>query len=302
VEEPEVRLDKQQENISPAPSWPPSGGAGGCLQDSLVLPAGTPDQREAGTRGGGEISPRDFDAIRTAIRGKYAEVAISAAGKFGYPTGKTGAEALGYDSGVIRQAPSRLLESFCGVGNPFLLGEIRSGEVVLDFGCGAGFDLYVASRTVGKNGRVCGVDLTQEMVKLAARNLAAAGATNFEVKKIDSEEIPYPDNFFDVVTSNGVINLSPRKAACFRELYRVLKPGGRVQFADVVLENDLPAGLADSPEAWSQWIGGAVPVRDQMRFMEDAGFAGVTFKGTTGFRTSQHTIGALFKGYKPALK
>jgi arsenite methyltransferase len=90
------------------------------------------------------------------------------------------------------------------------------------------------------------------MVKLAARNLAAAGATNFEVKKIDSEEIPYPDNFFDVVTSNGVINLSPRKAACFRELYRVLKPGGRVQFADVVLENDLPAGLADSPEAWSQ--------------------------------------------------
>jgi arsenite methyltransferase len=191
-------------------------------------------------------------AIRAAIREKYAGVAISASGKFDYPTGRAGAEALGYDSSIIRKTTSKLLESFCGVGNPFLLGEICPGDAVLDFGCGAGFDLYVASRLAGKNGRVCGVDLTQEMVSRAVGNLASAGATNFEVKKIDSEEIPYPDNFFDVVTSNGVINLSPRKPACFRELYRVLKPGGRLQFADVVLESDLPAGLANSPEAWSQ--------------------------------------------------
>jgi len=122
----------------------------------------------------------------------------------------------------------------------------------LDFGCGAGFDLYVASRIVGNNGRVCGVDLTQEMVSRAVGNLASADATNFEVRKIDSEDLPYPDNFFDVVISNGVINLSPRKPACFRELHRVLKPDGRLQFADVVLENDLPAGLAGSLEAWSQ--------------------------------------------------
>ncbi len=190
--------------------------------------------------------------IRAAIREKYAEVAISADGKFGYPTGRSGAEALAYDSGIISQAPSRLLESFCGVGNPFLLGEISPGESVLDFGCGAGFDLYVSSLLVGKEGRVCGVDLTQEMVTLATGNLAAAGSANFEVKKIESEEIPYPENFFDVVISNGVINLSPRKSVCFRELYRVLKPGGRIQFADVILESDMPAELAASPEAWSQ--------------------------------------------------
>ncbi len=122
----------------------------------------------------------------------------------------------------------------------------------MDFGCGAGFDLYVASRIVGKDGRICGVDLTQEMVSRAVGNLASAGATNFEVRKIDSEDLPYPDNFFDIVISNGVINLSPRKSACFREIHRVLKPGGRIQFADVVLENDLPAELAGSLEAWSQ--------------------------------------------------
>ncbi len=122
----------------------------------------------------------------------------------------------------------------------------------MDFGCGAGFDLFVSSRFVGKDGRVCGVDLTQEMVSRAVGNLASAGSTNFEVKKIDSEDLPYPDNFFDVVISNGVINLSPRKSVCFRELYRALKPGGRIQFADVVLENNLPAELAGSLEAWSQ--------------------------------------------------
>lgn len=173
-------------------------------------------------------------------------------GKFDYPTGKAGAEALAYDPDSIRQAPPKLLGSFCGVGNPFLLGGIPSGAVVLDFGSGAGFDLFVASLLVGKAGRVFGVDLTAEMVTLASGNLADAGVTNYEVKKIDSEELPYPDDLFDVVISNGVINLSPRKLVCFRELCRVLKPGGRIQFADVITENELPIAMAGSPEAWSQ--------------------------------------------------
>jgi arsenite methyltransferase len=159
---------------------------------------------------------------------------------------------LGYDPESIGQAPPGLLASFCGVGNPFLLGEIPSGSVILDFGCGAGFDLFVASRLAGSAGRVFGVDLTAEMVDLAAANLGDAGVTNYELRKIDSEELPYADNFFDFVISNGAINLSPQKPACFRELYRVLKSGGRIQFADVVLENELPPELAGSPEAWSQ--------------------------------------------------
>jgi arsenite methyltransferase len=190
--------------------------------------------------------------IRKAIRDKYAEVSISAEGKFQYPTGKDGAKALGYDPAIIESAHTRFFESSCGVGNPFSLGTIRSGAAVLDFGCGAGFDLFVASKLVGESGFVCGIDLTEDMVVRARENLTLAGVANFAIKKVDSETIPYDDHSFDVVISNGVINLSPCKQASFTETYRVLKPGGKLQFADVVLENDLPASLAGSAEAWSQ--------------------------------------------------
>ena len=123
---------------------------------------------------------------------------------------------------------------------------------MLDFGCGAGFDLFVASRLVGERGLLRGIDLTGDMVLRARENLTLAGITNFEIKKVDAETIPYDDHSFDVVISNGVINLSPRKESSFKEIYRVLKSGGRLQFADVVLENELPVSLAGSAEAWSQ--------------------------------------------------
>ena len=193
---------------------------------------------------------QDPATIKSAIRQKYAEVAVSAAGKFQYPTGREGAELLGYDRTLIQSAPPQLLDSFCGVGNPFSIGEIRPGSAVLDVGCGAGFDMYIAGRLVGDQGRMCGIDLTDEMAYLARKNLA--GISNVEIKTVDSEHIPYPDHSFDVVISNGVINLSPTKQITFKEIYRVLKPGGTLQFADVVLEKDLPASLAGSAEAWSQ--------------------------------------------------
>ena len=194
----------------------------------------------------------DTSEIRNVIRSKYAEVAVSAAGKFSYPTGREGATALGYDRDVIERAGPRFLESYCGVGNPFSLGPIRPGERVLDFGCGAGFDLFVAAGLVGESGQVCGVDLTQEMVDRARENLSCAGIKSFEIKKVESETLPYSDTSFDVVISNGVINLSPHKQACFKEIHRVLKPGGRLQFADVVLEREHAAGVAGSLEAWSK--------------------------------------------------
>lgn len=179
-------------------------------------------------------------------------MSISAEGKFQYPTGKDGAKALGYDPAIIESAHPRFFESSCGVGNPFSLGTIRLGAVVLDFGCGAGFDLFVASKLVGDSGFVCGIDLTEEMAARARENLTLVGITNFEIRNVESETIPYDDHFFDVVISNGVINLSPCKQASFKEIYRVLKRGGRLQFADVVLEKDLPESLLRSAEAWSQ--------------------------------------------------
>ena len=197
-------------------------------------------------------SSSDLQEIRRAIRNKYAEVSISAEGKFQYPTGKDGAIALGYDPIVIESAPARFFESSCPVGNPFSLGEIGHGSAILDFGCGAGFDLFVASTLVGGKGRLCGIDLTEEMSQRARENLALAGVQNFEIKTVDAEAIPYDDRSFDVVISNGVINLSPCKQTVFREIRRVLKPRGKLLFADVVLESELPAGLLGSAEAWSQ--------------------------------------------------
>lgn len=179
-------------------------------------------------------------------------MSVSAEGKFAYPVGKEGLKALGYDPAVIETTPEYFFESFCGVGNPFSLGVIKPGGKLLDFGCGAGFDLFFARRLVGETGRVFGIDLTEEMVQKAGMNLALAGVTDIGIKKVDADIIPYDDNFFDIVISNGVINLSPDKEKTFREIYRVLKPAGNLQFADVMLEKELPAGLAESAEAWSQ--------------------------------------------------
>jgi arsenite methyltransferase len=192
----------------------------------------------------------DTKKIRDAVRKKYSEVSSSAEGKFNYPTGRHGAILHGYDPTVLQSMPDGLIESFCGVGNPFTLGPINSGETILDVGCGAGFDLIVASRMAGQNARVCGIDLTPEMVAKAKKNLNRYGVQNFDIQVAGAESIPYPDNTFDVITSNGVLNLSPLKEKCFREIYRVLRPNGRLQFADIVLKEDCGAACS-TLEAWS---------------------------------------------------
>jgi arsenite methyltransferase len=189
-------------------------------------------------------NPIDEKKIREAVREKYAQVSRSAAGKFNYPTGRD-------DPAIVRSMPDELLESFCGVGNPFSLGAIKSGETILDVGCGAGFDLIVASSRVGRDGKVCGVDLTPEMAEKARRNLNRHGVHNYDVRVAGAEVIPYPDNTFDVVISNGVLNLSPLKEKCFREIYRVLRPNGRLQFADIVLKESCGGAMCSTLEAWS---------------------------------------------------
>lgn len=196
-------------------------------------------------------NPIDEKKIQDAVREKYAAVSMSAAGKFNYPTGRDGATQHGYDPAVVRSMPDDLIESFCGVGNPFRLGAIGSGETILDVGCGAGFDLIVASTLVGRDGKVCGIDLTPEMVERAKSNLNRHGVRNYDIQVAGAESIPYPDDTFDVVISNGVLNLSPLKEKCFREIHRVLRHDGRLQFADVVLKEDCGGAMCSTLEAWS---------------------------------------------------
>jgi 2-polyprenyl-3-methyl-5-hydroxy-6-metoxy-1,4-benzoquinol methylase len=193
----------------------------------------------------------DIASIQSAIRKKYAEVSATAANKFNYPTGREGVALQGYDPMILVNMPEALIESFCGVGNPFTLGQIKQEETVLDIGCGAGFDMIVASHMVAQKGKVCGIDLTPEMLEKAKNNLALAAVSAYDVQIAGAEEIPYDEGTFDVVTSNGVLNLSPLKEKSFREIYRVLKPAGRLQFADIILKENSRVAGSNSLKDWS---------------------------------------------------
>jgi arsenite methyltransferase len=278
-----------------AGGWKPKQDAGGHqLQDAI--PAGkSKNQLEPNA-----FSEQELALIRAAIKKKYRSVSRSAKGYFKYPVGRIGAEALGYDAGILDTLPDEFLDSFCGVGNPFAIEPIDEGSAVLDVGCGTGLDLYVASRLVGEAGRVCGVDLSEEMARRARRSLQELQVKNSEIHLVSSERLPFSDGMFDVVISNGVVNLSPDKPGLFGEIHRVLKPGGRLQFADIILEADSPPPAADV-DTWSQWIGGAIPGGDQIALMQRSGFTQVIQVGTTAVKTAVQTVGALFKARKPWL-
>jgi len=200
------------------------------------------------------LTETEINAVREGIRRKYTQVAAQAdaGGSFQYPTGQEGMRQQGYPMEMVQDLPEAVLQAFCGVGNPFSLGPIRPGETVLDIGCGAGVDTLIAARLVGPTGRVAGVDATPEMIARARANLALVGFNNVSFEVAAAEALPFPDREFDVVISNGVINLTIDKEQALREVYRVLKRGGRLMVADMVLVTELPGDQAGKVENWFQ--------------------------------------------------
>ena len=193
----------------------------------------------------------DVDVLRRAIQDEYAEVATCPTKGFHFHTGRPLAERLGYPGEEIDAIPPGALESFAGVGNPFVFGRLRPGETVLDVGSGAGFDSLIAARQVGPSGRVIGVDMTDAMLEKARAGARAAGLDNVEFRKGLAEALPLADASVDVVISNGVINLCPDKAAVYGEIFRVLKPGGRLQIADIVVQRAVPQEAKEDVGLWT---------------------------------------------------
>ncbi len=193
----------------------------------------------------------DRDRLREQIQAKYVDVAVHPDKGFHFLTGRPLAEMLGYADEDVDWLPETTVESLAGTGNPFSMGPLAEGETVLDIGSGAGFDTLLAARQVGPRGRVIAVDMTEPMLDKTRASAAALGLDNVEVRQGYAEELPAESESVDVVISNGVINLCPDKMAVMKEVHRVLKPGGRIQIADIVVHREVPQDAKDDIDLWS---------------------------------------------------
>jgi 2-polyprenyl-3-methyl-5-hydroxy-6-metoxy-1,4-benzoquinol methylase len=191
------------------------------------------------------------DTLRAEVKKEYAVVAKDPQQGFHFHTGRRLAELLGYENVLLDQFPENVIESFAGTGNVFKLGEIKPGEYVLDIGCGAGMDSLIAARQVGPEGMVIGVDMTPEMIEKARQNAVEAGVDNIEFIEDYSEQLPVPTEWADVIISNGAINLSPDKDLVFNEMLRILKPGGRLQIADILVQKAVPTSARNNLDLWA---------------------------------------------------
>ena len=197
-----------------------------------------------------QVAP-DVAILRREVQHKYTEVAARPEQTFHFHHGRPLAQMLGYPMDKVDAMPPRAVESFAGVGNPFSLGEVQPGETVLDVGSGSGFDCFIAGQAVGPTCKVIGVDMTEAMVQKARATARKMGLRQVEFRRGFVEELPVPDASVDVVTSNGVINLCPDKYRVFAEIFRTLKPAGRLYLADVVVHKAVPDAAKSNVDLWT---------------------------------------------------
>jgi arsenite methyltransferase len=214
------------------------------------------------------FDPRDLES---KVKSMYRDVAENPAGEFHFEMGRALAERLGYAPTDLDCIPAEAIESFAGVGYYFHLAAPEAGDTVVDLGSGSGTDTFIAALKVGSSGRVIGIDMTDEQLNKAERLRARDGFSNVSFQKGYIEQVNLPDASADVVISNGVINLAPDKALVFREVARLLKPGGRLAISDIVTEIQLPEGIVCNADLWAACIGGAAQHDNYRGMIEAAG-------------------------------
>jgi SAM-dependent methyltransferase len=249
------------------------------------------------------------ERIFEAVEAMYTEVATRPGAVFHFPTGRAACLFVGYPASQLDTLPVEATESFAGVGYPFAADVIRAGDTVLDIGSGSGTDVCIAAMLTGPEGLVYALDMTAAMRDKLQRLVAAAHMERVRVLEGNAERIPLPDASVDVVTSNGVLNLVPDKRTAFREIARVLRPGGRLQVADIVLRVPLPDASRADPRLWAECIVGAVTESDYVSMLEAAGLSVEVFRDLDYFsasvsaatRKTAHGLGAravMMRGFR----
>jgi len=222
--------------------------------------------------------------LERKVKEMYRQVALDPKGEFHFEMGRTLAERLGYLPEDLDKIPAESIESFAGVGYYFHLANLQQGESVIDFGSGAGMDTFIAALKVGENGQVVGIDMTVEQREKAEQLRKAAGFSNIRYFEGYLEKVRAEDEAFDVVISNGVINLAPDKEIVFKEMSRVLKKGGRLAISDIVTETQLSESITCNTKLWAACIGGAMQIDNYKNAIKNAGLTVEKIQGNKQYR------------------
>jgi len=245
------------------------------------------------------MSSCDEKNIQAELIALYTKLAERPDSDFGWNNGKVNARQLGYSETWLRRLPDVVWESAAAVGNPFKLGEIGTGQTVLDVGCGAGADACIAALYVGNTGKVIGVDCTPAMIDKARKNARHVALDNIEFHESDIANLSIADNSVDVVISNGAINLSKNKDRVFQELYRVLKPGGRLQIADMIRVSEVCCSSVSDAGSWADCVQGTLTADKLLEIITNARFTDAVLVELTEYKTSESTNGALVRALRP---